>query len=81
MTDFVMQFEESLTGFDFDFGEVFEVGSGDIGSLRFDDTLKITDGILGVNTTDKVEADNTLPITSSAVDTVLGNIEVLLKTI
>ena len=36
---------------------------------------------LPVKTTDVVEADNTLPITSAGVYTTVGNIEVLLNTI
>lgn len=44
--------------------------------------LKVTDGyILEVDTTDNVEADNTLPITASAVFQTVGNIEILLGTI
>lgn len=46
-----------------------------------DETLDLTDGVLSVNTADAVEADNSLPVTSAAVQTVVGNIEVLLKTI
>lgn len=46
-----------------------------------DETLTLKDGILGVNTADKVEQDNTLPITSAAVHVTVGNIEVLLGTI
>lgn len=44
-------------------------------------TLVLKDGILSVNTTDKTEQDNTLPITSAGVYATVGNIEVLLKTI
>lgn len=36
---------------------------------------------LSVDTADAVEQDNTLPITSAAVHTTVGNIELLLKTI
>ena len=46
-----------------------------------DKTLKLEDGILSVNTADKVEEDNTLPITSAAVYTEVGNINALLATI
>ena len=45
------------------------------------ETLLITDGILSVNRAYSVEADNTLPITSAAVHTEIGNIDALLKTI
>ena len=44
-------------------------------------TLDPETGVLSVNTTDMVEEDNTLPVTSSAVYSVVGNIEALLKTI
>ena len=46
-----------------------------------DNTLKLEDGILSVNTADKVEEDNTLPVTSAAVYTEVGNINALLATI
>ena len=46
-----------------------------------DETLILKNGVLSVNTTNKVENDNTLPITSAAVASTVGNIEVLLKTI
>lgn len=46
-----------------------------------DDTLRLENGILSVNTADRAEEDNTLPITSAAVYTQVGNIEALLKTI
>ena len=46
-----------------------------------DETLSLKDGVLSVNTADVVEADNTLPVTSAAVQTTVGNIEVLLQTI
>lgn len=46
-----------------------------------DKTLSLKDGVLSVNTADVAEADNTLPITSAAVHTQIGNIEVLLRTI
>jgi hypothetical protein len=53
------------------------------GGVQFetDNTLKITDGVLSVNTTNDVEQDNTLPITSAAIYVTVGNIETLLKTI
>ena len=39
------------------------------------------DGRLAVEVASSAETDNTLPITSAAVQTALGNIDVLLKTI
>ena len=56
-------------------------GSGGGVDFRTDETLKLKDGILSVNTTDKTEQDNTLPITSAGVFATVGNIEALLKTI
>lgn len=44
-------------------------------------TLDPDTGVLSVNTTDTVEEDNTLPITSAAVYSTVGNIEILLRTI
>lgn len=60
-----------------------EDGTGGGGGVDFktDETLTLEGGILSVNTADAVEEDNTLPITSAAVHTTVGNIEVLLKTI
>ena len=46
-----------------------------------DSTLKLENGILSVNTTNQMEKDNTLPITSAGVFATVGNIEALLKTI
>lgn len=46
-----------------------------------DNTLILKDGILSVNTTNQMEQDNTLPITSAGVFATVGNIEALLKTI
>ena len=50
--------------------------------LKTDETLCFDEaGVLGVNTTNDAEADNTLPITSAGVHTQIGNIEILLGTI
>ena len=58
------------------------VGSGDGVPFKIDDTLVWSeDGVLSVNTADTVEKDNTRPITSAAVHTTVGNIEVLLSLI
>ena len=46
-----------------------------------DETLTLKDGVLSVNTTDQMEKDNTLPMTSAGVYATVGNIEALLKTI
>lgn len=50
-------------------------------SFETDNTLILEDGILRVNTTDIAEKDNTQPITSAGVDTVVGNIGAILDTI
>ena len=46
-----------------------------------DETLTLQNGILSVNTAKELDPDNTLPITSAAVASTVGNIEILLKTI
>ena len=51
------------------------------GGVETDATLTLKDGVLSVNTTNEMERDNTLPITSAGVYTTVGNIEALLKTI
>ena len=50
-------------------------------SFTTNETLNLKDGVLSVNTTDQMEQDNTLPITSAGVFSTVGNIEALLKTI
>lgn len=49
-------------------GQAVEIGSG----------LKLDNNVLSVDTADKVEEDNTKPVTSAAVYTEIGNIEALL---
>ena len=60
-----------------------EIGSGTNGGITFktDETLSLENGVLKVNTAKEVQRDNTLPVTSAAVDTVVGNINILLETI
>lgn len=50
-------------------------------AFETDESLTLKDGILSVNTADVVEEDNTLPVTSAAVFTEVGNINALLATI
>lgn len=50
-------------------------------NFETDETLTLKNGILSVNTTDVMERDNTLPITSAGVYATVGNIEALLMTI
>ena len=54
---------------------------GGAASFETDNTLILEDGILRVNTTDIAEKDNTQPITSAGVDTIVGNIGAILDTI
>lgn len=49
--------------------------------FKTDETLTLENGVLSVNTATEAEEDNTLPITSAAVATTVGNIEIILKTI
>lgn len=52
------------------------------GIIRVGENLKIDEnGVLSVDTATAVEEDNTRPVTSAAVQTTVGNIEALLKTI
>ena len=52
------------------------------GAIRVGESLVIDeDGVLNVNAVDIVEEDNTLPVTSGAVYTEVGNINALLATI
>lgn len=57
------------------------ISADENGEIKTDDTLKFEKGILSVNTTNDMEQDNTLPITSAGVYATVGNIEALLKTI
>ena len=55
---------------------------GDSGTIfTTDETLTLRNGILSVNTAEEPDPNNTLPITSAAVASTVGNIEILLKTI
>lgn len=57
-------------------------GTSDGISFTTDETLTLSDAnVLSVNTAKSVEADNTLPVTSAAVHTEIGNIDALLQTI
>lgn len=56
-------------------------GGGGGVTFTTDETLTLSGGVLSVNTSKTVEADNTLPVTSAAVYTTVGNIEALLETI
>lgn len=45
------------------------------------DDLIVEDGVLKIDKTNEVQADNTKPITSAGVHMVVGNIDALLETI
>ena len=60
--------------------EAVDASSGGV-QFTTDETLSLKDGVLSVNTAQEPEPDNTLPITSAAVHTTVGNIEILLQTI
>lgn len=76
-------FHESESSFKASFGEVQKVTEY-VGGLPYTagDHIDITpEGKISVLTADEVETDNTRPVTSAAVATQVGNIEILLKTI
>lgn len=56
-------------------------GSGGGVSFVLGETLELDNGVLNVKTTNAAERDNTLPITSSGVYTIVGNIGAVLDTI
>ena len=56
-------------------------GSGGGVSFVLGETLELDNGVLDVKTTNAAERDNTLPITSSGVYTIVGNIGAVLDTI
>lgn len=69
-----------------------EVGSGSlseipimnantVGGAKLGGGLKINDGTLSVDVATEAEEDNTKPISSAAVNTLVGNIDALLSTI
>lgn len=62
-------------------GDAISKLSGGNVNFQVDETLTLKDGVLSVNTTNNMEQDNTLPITSAGVFATVGNIEALLKTI
>ena len=46
-----------------------------------DETLTLNNGVLSVNTTNDAAQDNTRPITSAGVNTIVGNINAFLETL
>lgn len=59
--------------------EKIEAFGGGGGNLNIGDGLKIENGKIVVDTAISVEKDNTRPVTSGSVYTVLGNVEALLS--
>lgn len=86
-----VKFEENDKDLSVDFGEIHTISSSPplepattekLGGIIVGENLAITkEGVLSVMTTNLAEEDNTRPITSAGVNTIVGNIEVLLKTI
>lgn len=62
-------------------GGTLPIASADtLGGIKVGENLKISaDGVLSVDTAKAIEEDNTKPVTSAAVYTEVGNIEVLLS--
>lgn len=61
--------------------ELPDAGGGGDFPYTLDDTLFLENGVLGVNTAQEPDPDNTLPITAAAVAQTVGNIELILQTI
>lgn len=82
-TNVAAQFGGEQQMFPAEFGSVQQVTQY-IGGIKYTpgDNISITeDGVISVLTASDVEEDNTRPVTSAAVATQVGNIEILLKTI
>lgn len=57
------------------------LAGGPGGTYTAGDNIDITDGVISVETTDEAKETDGRPITSRGVYTIVGNIEILLKTI
>lgn len=79
-TKLAVGFNASNTQFAADFKNIQQVNADGV-DFTVDETLSLVDGVLSVNRAETPEADNTLPITSAAVYTTVGNINALLETI
>ena len=73
--------EGGFTGTEEEFKEKLFAATNAGIQFEIGENLILKDGILSVNTTDQMEQDNTLPITSAGVFATVGNIEALLNTI
>ena len=76
-------FSEEEKQLPIEFEEVQKVGGNNGGNCNFttDETLSFVNNVLSVNVATEPDPDNTLPISSAAVATTVGNIEILLQTI
>lgn len=81
LQDMEMEIADETTNAEMEIDFKGELVSGGGMAFETDETLTFKDGVLSVNTADVVEKDNTLPVTSAAVASQVGNIEILLKTI
>lgn len=61
--------------------EIPVMDANTVGGAKLGSGLKIDSGVLSVDVATKAEEDNTKPITSAAVNTLVGNIDALLSTI
>lgn len=89
--DIDVLFKEQTSDININMGAIIKVDPGqgasswnDLTNKPFDsigENLKVVNGALAVDTTPNIEQDNTKPITSAAVYTEIGNIDVLLSLI
>ena len=75
-----VRFSQTSMVMDAGFSNMQVVDGGGV-NFTTDETLSLVDGVLSVNRASSPEEDNTLPITSAAVYTTVGNINALLETI
>lgn len=62
-------------------GELPVASQNTLGGIKVGENLKMSNGVLSVDTANQVEQDNTKPVTSAAVHVQIGNIAVLLANI
>lgn len=73
--------EKTLWQWDVNTQSYYPIAGKGILPYTLGSTLKVENNTLNVNTASEVEEDNTLPITSAAVYTEVGNINALLETV
>lgn len=81
VTDEVDAYTDLLGDLEATVNAMSDSSGGGSSAVITDETLKTENGVLKVNTTDVIEADNDLPVTSAAVYAEFAAIEALLKTI